>query len=246
MMKHGQLVQGYFAEFMGIKSLAKADDAMRRISEDWVAKRLSDEDYGRLSWFIYELRGVLRKVDTVGIRIPSIVQAALGRGFKSMFPAKKRPKSPDKEASRERRGVLASTNPLPSQLHRKFTEAQRAVLKVVGDEVKRKGWCQLYVAEIAARAGCCMTTARDAIHLAASCFMLTVQERRRNGRPHLSNTIRIISHEWRRWIASPNFFAFPEIGNASIRRSEGGASKDLGPTDKGLLDRGGMTSEHLS
>jgi hypothetical protein len=29
-----QLVQNYFAEFMGIKSLAKADDAMRRISED--------------------------------------------------------------------------------------------------------------------------------------------------------------------------------------------------------------------
>ena len=245
-MTHGQIVQSYFAEFMGIKSLAKADDAMRRISEDWAERRLSDEDYGRLSWFIHELRGVLRKVDTVALRMPSIIQAALGRGFKSMFPPKKRPKSPDKQASRERRGVLASTNPLPSQLHRKFTEAQRAVLKVVGDEVKRKGWCQLYVAEIAARAGCCMTTARDAIHLAASCFMLTVQERRRNGRPHLSNTIRIISHEWRQWIASPKFFAFPEFANTSGRLPVEGAPKVLGPTDKGLLDRRGITAEHLT
>ena len=245
-MTHGQMVQSYFAEFMGIKSLAKADDAMRRISEDWAERRLSDEDYGRLSWFIHELRGVLRKVDTIATRMPSIAQAALGRGFKSMFPPKKRPKSPDKQASRERRGVLASTNPLPSQLHRKFTEAQRAVLKVVGDEVKRKGWCQLYVAEIAARAGCCMTTARDAIHLAASCFMLTVQERRRNSRPHLSNTIRIISHEWRQWISSPKFFTFPEFANTSGRLPVEGASKVLGPTDKGLLDRRRITAEHLT
>ena len=245
-MSHGQMVQSYFAEFMGIKSLAKADDAMRRISEDWAERRLSDEDYGRLSWFIHELRGMLRIVDTIAMRMPSIAQAALGRGFKSMFPPKKRPKSPDKQASRERRGVLASTNPLPSQLHRKFTEAQRAVLKVVGDEVKRKGWCQLYVAEIAARAGCCMTTARDAIHLAASCFMLTVQERRRNGRPHLSNTIRIISHEWRQWIASPKFFAFQEFANTSGRLAVEGASKVLGPTDKDLLDRRGITAEHLT
>ena len=245
-MTHGQMVQSYFAEFMGIKSLAKADDAMRRISEDWAERRLSDEDYGRLSWFIHELRGVLRKVDTIALRMPSIIQAALGRGFKSMFPPKKRPKSPDKQASRERRGVLASTNPLPSQLHRKFTEAQRAILKVVGDEVKRKGWCQLYVAEIAARAGCCMTTARDAIHLAASCFMLTVQERRRNGRPHLSNTIRIISHEWRQWIASPKFFVFPEFANTLGRLPVEGASKVLGPTDKGLLKRRGITAEHLT
>ena len=245
-MTHGQMVQSYFAEFMGIKSLAKADDAMRRISEDWAERRLSDEDYGRLSWFIHELRGVLRKVDTIALRMPSIIQAALGRGFKSMFPPKKRPKSPDKQASRERRGVLASTNPLPSQLHRKFTEAQRAVLKVVGDEVKRKGWCQLFVAEIAARAGCCMTTARDAIHLAASCFMLTVQERRRNGRAHLSNTIRIISREWRQWIASRKFFAFPEFANTSGRLLVEGASKVLGPTDKGLLDRRGITAEHLT
>lgn len=245
-MTHGQMAQSYFAEFMGIKSLAKADDAMRRISEDWAERRLSDEDYGRLSWFIHELRGVLRKVDTIAMRMPSIIQAALGRGFKSMFPPKKRPKSLDKQASRERRGVLASTNPLPSQMHRKFTEAQRAVLKVVGDEVKRKGWCQLYVAEIAARAGCCMTTARDAIHLAASCFMLTVQERRRNGRPHLSNTIRIISHEWRQWIASPKFFVFPEFANTSGRLPVEGASKVLGPTDKGLLDRRRITAEHLT
>ena len=59
--------------------------------------------------------------------------------------------------------MLTSLRPLPSMLARRFTIGQQAVLKIVADEVRRKGFCALYLGEIAARAGVCLTLARDAI-----------------------------------------------------------------------------------
>jgi hypothetical protein len=47
-----------------------------------------------------------------------------------------------------------------------------------------------------------VTTARDAIRLAAGDGLLVITERRRKGCPNPPNVVRIISREWLAWIAN--------------------------------------------
>ena len=74
---------------------------------------------------------------------------------------------------------------MPPALGCKFTVAELAVLRIVGDEVRGRGCCDRTLAELAARAGCGRTKAQDALRLAASFGLLTVQERRREGQVNL-------------------------------------------------------------
>jgi hypothetical protein len=108
-----------------------------------------------------------------------------------------------------------------------------AALRIVTDEVREKGRCDRTIAEIAARAGICRTTAQNAIRAAAAMGLLTVQERRREGQKNLPNVVRIVSREWLQWIK--------RRGQASGRS----ASKSIGfkktdPTDKGFSRREGI------
>jgi DNA-binding transcriptional MocR family regulator len=82
----------------------------------------------------------------------------------------------------------------------RFTVGELAVLRIVGDEVRQHGCCACSVAELAARAGCGRTTAQNAIRQAASLGLVTVQERRREGRKNDTNVIRIVSKEWTLWL----------------------------------------------
>src|SRR5271155_3437224 len=45
------------------------------------------------------------------------------------------------------------------------------------------------------------TLARNAVRLAAGDGLLVIQERRRPGCPNLPNVLRILSREWKSWIA---------------------------------------------
>ena len=74
------------------------------------------------------------------------------------------------------------------------------MLRIVADAVAANGQCVKSIAEIAARAGVCRTTAQNAIRQAARQGLLVVQERRREGRRNDFNIVRIISTEWRAWI----------------------------------------------
>jgi hypothetical protein len=90
---------------------------------------------------------------------------------------------------------------MPPSLACRFTVAELAVLRIVGDEVRKHRQCDRTVAEIAARAGCGRTSCQNALRLAASLGLVTVQERRREGRKNLPNVIRVVSREWLAWIA---------------------------------------------
>ena len=68
---------------------------------------------------------------------------------------------------------LAACGPLPPKLAALFTTGQLAVLKIVRDEVRTQGSCRLPLGAIAARAGVCVTTARDTIRFAADEGLLT-------------------------------------------------------------------------
>ena len=58
----------------------------------------------------------------------------------------------------------------------------------------------MFQPQIAARAGIGRTTAQNAMRLAATMGLLTVQERRREGQKNLPNVVRIVSREWQLWI----------------------------------------------
>lgn len=89
---------------------------------------------------------------------------------------------------------------MPPTLACRFTTGELAVLRIVADAVRDNGQCLKSIPEIAARAGVCRTTAQNAIRMAARLGLLTVQERRRDGRRNEVNVVRIVSAEWMVWI----------------------------------------------
>jgi hypothetical protein len=65
---------------------------------------------------------------------------------------------------------------------------------------REKGHCDRTLGEIAARAGFGRTTAQNALRVAATLGLLTVQERRREGQKNLPNVVRVVAREWQLWI----------------------------------------------
>jgi hypothetical protein len=118
-----------------------------------------------------------------------------------VFPRARPQRSPDRQRSIERRRTLAASSPLPPKLACAFTTGELAVLRIIGDEFRAKGVCDLYIDTIAARAGVCKCTVRNAVRAAGREGLLTVQHRPRPGRLSLSNLVRVISREWILWLS---------------------------------------------
>lgn len=109
-------------------------------------------------------------------------------------------RSPDRAKSRERRRGLGGSSPLPEPLARRYTEGQRAVLFIVGEEIAARGVCGLSIAEIAARAGVCHRHAQMTLRLAEGDGLLSITERPRKGQKHQTNLVRVLSREWAAWL----------------------------------------------
>jgi hypothetical protein len=84
---------------------------------------------------------------------------------------------------------------MPPALAAQFTTGELATLRIVGDAAKAADRCAITLGEIAARAGVGESTARNAIRLAARLCLFTIEERRRAGKPNLSNIVRVVSRE---------------------------------------------------
>lgn len=151
-----------------------------------------DDDQAQLLAETIEARRAAARAARKPVGIP------IGRA--TMFPPRRVQRSPDRARSIERRRTLAASGPMPSHLACRFTTSELAVLRIVADAVRDNGQCILPVDAIAARAGVCRTTAQNAIRQAAREGLLTVQERRREGRRNAPNIVRIISREWQAWI----------------------------------------------
>lgn len=93
------------------------------------------------------------------------------------------------------------------------------MLKVIADEVKARGGCELHVDAIAARAGVSPSTMRNARRRAQRLGYISVEERRRQGQRNDTNRIMITDPSWQAWIKKG-------------RQSKGGGFKTLNPTDK--------------
>lgn len=113
---------------------------------------------------------------------------------------RKEPRSPDRQASLERRRRQAMSGVVPARIAASFTVAELAVLSVVGRMCQRCGTCILPLDAIAALAGVSRTVVKNALRQARILGLVEVKERRRCGLPSMTNVIKVISPDWSSWL----------------------------------------------
>lgn len=187
------------------------DQLSRAIWQGISAGALGDDDAQRLAELIHAKRGI----ETPGKPVGGRERPA------SLFPVRKPQRPPVRSVAIERRRRLASSGPLPPSIAGRFTTGELAVLRIVGDECRDRGACMLPLGAIAARAGVCRKLVQNTIRRAKRLGLLEMDERRRPGRPNLTNVVKIVSNEWKAWLArGPRF--------------EGGGGKKFAPTDTNI------------
>src|SRR3954452_7934678 len=176
----------------GARALARLDHLSRSIWQGLTAGAVADDDAQALAERLHARRSVLRgEIKPVGIPV----------GRPSIFPPRRLQRAPKRPVAIARRRHLAASGPMPPSLACRFTVGELAVLRIVGDEVRQHGQCDRCVDELAARAGVCRSLVKNAIRTAARLGLLTVEERRREGRRNLPNVVRVVSREWLAWLA---------------------------------------------
>ena len=150
-------------------------------------------------------------------------------GQGTLFP---RNRSPDRQRSLERRRRLAASGPMPPQLAAKFTTGQLSVLRIVGDEVRARGRCTLFLDEVAARAGVCRRLAQAALRRAEGLGLLRIVERRLTAIVNDSNLVTIVSPEWLAWLrlkARSSFLSAKNFRARTISDSKHESRRGEGP-----------------
>ena len=219
-------------EAVGRAPLAALDDIMRAICADHAAGRLTDDETQALYEAVYARRKALKQpvqghspLKVVVVREeaerPPVANVGPRRAARSgprqLTLRIPRPATYDRARSRERRRRLAYSGPMPARLAAYFTPGELAALRVIADEVRDHGKCDLPLGEIGGRAGVGRTTVQNAIRVAVRLGLVGVQERRQPGARSLPNVIRIVSAEWRSWLE---------------RGHKGGGFKNPNPTDR--------------
>src|SRR3954463_4124500 len=176
----------------GARTLTRLDHLSRSIWQGLAAGAVGDDDAQALAERLHARRGVLRG-DLRPVSLPP--------GRPSIFPPRRLQRTPQRPVAIARRRHLAASGPMPPGLACKFTVSELAVLRIVGDEVRQHGLCERCIDEIAARAGVGRRMVQNALREAARLGLVTVEERRREGRRNLPNVIRIVSKEWTSWLA---------------------------------------------
>lgn len=211
----------------GARTLTRLDHLSRSIWQGLAAGAVGDDDAQALAERLHACRAVLRgEIKPVGIPV----------GRPSLFPPRRLQRAPQRPVAIARRRHLAASGPMPPGLACKFTVSELAVLRIIGDEVRQHGHCDRCVDELAARAGVCRRMVQNAIREAAWLGLLTIEERRREGRRNLPNVVRIVSKEWTSWLARG--------GRPSHPRAEPLIGcKKLHPTDNHYKNQRSRTSK---
>jgi hypothetical protein len=116
----------------------------------------------------------------------------------------------DRRPRTRHRQRLALSGPLPPDLGQHFTVGQCAILKIVADEVWRRGTCGLSKKEIGDRAQASETVVHQTFRKAVSKGLLKVKVRPRRGQKNLPNLITVIDAQWLGWIYRPKYRAIRE------------------------------------
>lgn len=188
-----QIGQLLFEDIKSSSTSQQLDAAMKATILANVACQIDEDEHNYLVNCIEARRSRRAVRPFLGVRY--------GGRSHSIFPARRRQRSPDRQKSRERRRTLGGSSALPPSLRAQYTEGHRAVLCVVALEIKRRGICDFAIDKIAALAGVCRTTVYYALKEASNLGHLLVIERRRSSAKNLTNIVRIISTEWCTWIS---------------------------------------------
>src|SRR5215210_818816 len=213
----------------GARTLTRLDDLSRSIWQGLTAGAVADDDAQALAERLHACRAVLRG-DLKPVGLPP--------SRPSIFPPRRLQKAPKRPVAIARRRHLAASGPMPPALACKFTVSELAVLRIIGDELRQHGLCDRCIDEIAARAGVCRRMVQNAIREAARLGLLTIEERRRDGRRNLPNVIRILSKEWMSWL-SRGGRSSPPPAELPI------GCKKMHPTDRSYKNQRSRASEAL-
>ncbi len=135
-----------------------------------------------------------------------------------------------------------------------FTQAENAALAVIIREIATTGRCGLPIGAIAARAGVCATSARNAVREARARGILHVEERRVARDRNLPNVLTIISRELALWVrtrariegqggavksasGTPNHSFHSDARPASMERDRGSRGEKDGARPRGSEQR---------
>jgi len=169
------------------RTMAALDNVAQMTWKALAEGLLSDADAEAISAAVEARRGRMRGFQTPSAKRPPVTRY-------------KPPTSPDRRASIERRRRQAMSGALPPALACQFTQGEVAVLSVVARIVKQQGSCDAHIDKLAALAGVCRSTVKNALRHAKRLDILTVDERRRRGQRSDTNIVRITSREWSTWL----------------------------------------------
>lgn len=189
------VLEGHFAQQLAAAvervAFANIDQMAQQIWAAHGSELLTDDEAGELAARLQDRRKASTPMPAIGAVLPV---------KKLMFKRAPAQRSPDRARSIARRRLLAASGPLPPQLAANYTTSEMAALKVIADEVAIKGYCDLDIKQIAARAGTCETTVRNAQRFAELDGLIKIMRRPRPGLRHLTNVITIIRAEWKLWL----------------------------------------------
>src|ERR687884_1225710 len=169
--------------------LTALDDIMRAALTDHIAGRLSDDEAQAIYEAVEARRKALRrpiqahsplKVAVVreGAERPPVTNVEPRRaarpGPRQLTLRIPRPATYDRACSRERRRRLAYSGPMPARLAAYFTPGELAALRVIADEVRDHGKCDLTLGKIGGRAGVGRTTVQNAIRVTVRPGLMSV------------------------------------------------------------------------
>ncbi|MGY3147372.1 hypothetical protein ACVWYQ_004371 [Bradyrhizobium sp. USDA 3397] len=176
---------------------------------------------------------------------PGTPHAATAKPLKaSRLVARQRPRSLNRQASRDRRRRLGGSSAVPDTLRHYYTEGQRSVLCIIAGEIKHHGVCDLPIGKIAALAGVCRTTVQTTLHEGRRLFHLKVIERPMRGRKSLTNLVEIVSAEWRAWISRAPSAHRPR-GSNSVKMASTTKNKERRKEDALRVTRGDCHQESV-
>jgi hypothetical protein len=138
----------------------------------------------------------------------------------------------------ERRRRWAASGRLPPGLAARFTLAEQAVLALVAAETTRRKDCRLSIENMAAVAGVCRSTVKNAIREAVRLGLLTVEERQITGFRNDTNVVRVVSREWQAWLRLARQEARSTGNGTAHNQQQGGGVKSVTTTPTELLDLG--------
>ena len=186
------LAEQFAAAVAGAKTTPQLDSVARMLWKANAEGAIADTEAEAIAGAVQARRAAFARPPS-GVALSHIAAASAPRR-----PI--RPRSPDKQASLERRRRCAASGALPPQLAAKFTVAEIAVLSIIAAEVRKHGACILPIDAIAAKSGTSRSSVGNALRLAGSLGLLQRIERRRAGQRSETNILKVSSAAWTAWI----------------------------------------------